>query len=253
LTQLHVQENQPAGVPPLSLTGERTLPDVPEENYWYRRHLVVYEWIAERVRGATVADLACGEGYGSDVLAATAAEVVGVDANPEAHEHARLRYRRPNLSFARDLVEAYDRPSDAIVFLQTIEHVPDPAELLGRFARLAAVAYISTPNRLTLAPPGAEKSENPWHLREYTVREYRELLAPHFESVELLGLYHARKLRLHELALNVGWDRVHKALRLTKPFYDRFTPAIASSDFDLRPEGACDLDRALDFIAVCRS
>ena len=46
-----MQQNQPPGVPPLALTGERTLPDVPEENYWFRRHLAVYEWIAERVRG----------------------------------------------------------------------------------------------------------------------------------------------------------------------------------------------------------
>ncbi|MET0824198.1 MAG: class I SAM-dependent methyltransferase, partial [Solirubrobacterales bacterium] len=101
MEEAHLQQNQPAGVPPLALTGERTLPDVPDENYWFRRHLAVYEWIAERVRGATVADLACGEGYGSDVLAERAAEVVGVDANPEAHEHARLRYRRPNLRFER--------------------------------------------------------------------------------------------------------------------------------------------------------
>ena len=62
----HVQRNQPPGVPPLELTGERTLPDVPEENYWFRRHLAVYEWIAERVGGLRVADLACGEGYGAD-------------------------------------------------------------------------------------------------------------------------------------------------------------------------------------------
>ena len=253
MTHVHLQENQPAGVPPLSLTGERTLPDVPEENYWFRRHLAVYEWIAGRVRGLRVAELACGEGYGADLLATTASEVVGVDANPEAHEHARLRYRRPNLRFERTLVETFDEPCDAITFLQTIEHIEDPGELLGHFAGLASVSYVSTPNRLTLAPEGAEKSENPWHLREYTAAEYRALLAPHFESVELFGLYHARKLRLHELALNAGWDRVHKALRLTKPFYDRFVPAIDSSDFELRREDASDLDRALDFIAVCRS
>ena len=66
----YLQENQPPGVPPLPLTGERTLPDVPEENYWFRRHLVVYEWIAARVGGKRVVDMACGEGYGSDVLAA---------------------------------------------------------------------------------------------------------------------------------------------------------------------------------------
>src|SRR5437764_11055280 len=86
---VHEQRDQPDGVPPLQLTGERTLPDVPEENYWFRRHLAVYEWIARRVAGLRVVDLACGEGYGADVLAWNAADVIGVDANPEAFEHAR--------------------------------------------------------------------------------------------------------------------------------------------------------------------
>jgi hypothetical protein len=48
---VYVQQSQPPGVPPLALTGERTLPDVPAENYWFRRHLAVYEWIAARVPG----------------------------------------------------------------------------------------------------------------------------------------------------------------------------------------------------------
>ena len=58
----------------------------------------------------------------------------------------------------------------------------------------------------------------------------------------------ARKLRAHELAIRFGWDRVHPALHLTKPFYDRFIPAISAGDFRLRPG---DLDRSLDFVAVC--
>ena len=114
---VYEQRNQPEGVPPLTLTGERTLPDVPEENYWFRRHLAVYEWISARVGGLRVLDLACGEGYGSDVLARTAASVVGVDANPEAYEHARLRYRRENLRFERGLIETFSAPADAVVFL----------------------------------------------------------------------------------------------------------------------------------------
>jgi SAM-dependent methyltransferase len=252
----YVQQDQPEGVPALELTGERTLPDVPEENYWYRRHLAVYEWIAEQCRGLRVADLACGEGYGSAVLARTAAEVVGVDANPDAHAHASARYSRPGLSFERGLVEDFKGGGggdsfDAIVFLQTIEHVHEPGRLLEGFAEAAPVSYVSTPNRLTLAAPGAEKSDNPWHLREYTASEYRELLEPHFSGVEILGLFHARRLRVHELAIAAGWDRVHKALRLTKPFYDRFVPAIAASDFALRADA--ELDRALDFVAVCHA
>ena len=248
-----VQRDQPPGVPPLPLTGERTLPDVPAENYWFQRHLVVYEWIAARVGGERVVDMACGEGYGSDVLAGSAASVVGVDANPEAHEHARLRYVRPNLRFERDLVETFAEPCDAVVFLQTIEHVADPGAILEHFKSMLAspgVAYVSTPNLLTLAPPGAEKSENPWHLKEYRAAEFGELCRAHFGRVELLGLFHAGKLRVHDLALRLGWDEVHKRLRLTKPFYDRFTPAIAASDFVLRPG---NLDAALDFIAVCRT
>ena len=80
--------------------------------------------------------MACGEGYGCGVLARSAAEVVGVDANPEAHEHARLRYVAPNLRFERDLVETFAEPCDAVVFLQTIEHVQDPGAMLEHFKAL---------------------------------------------------------------------------------------------------------------------
>lgn len=251
---LYLQENQPDGVPPLSLTGERTLPDVPAENYWYRRHLAIYEWIARRVGGQRVLDMACGEGYGSMVLAGAAASVVGVDANHEAHEHARARYRAPNLRFARGMVESWGQPGscDAIVFLQTIEHVADPPAVLEHFAALLApggVAYISTPNLLTLAAPGAAKSENPWHVREYRAEEFSALCEASFRTVDMLGLVHARRLAAHEQALRLGWDRVHRTLGISQPFYDRFTPAIATSDFTL---SHAHLDRALDFLAVCR-
>ncbi len=240
-------------MPPLELTGERTLPDVPPENYWFRRHLAVYEWIAPRVAGLAVLDLACGEGYGSDVLAGSASSVVGVDANPEAYEHARARYVRSNLRFERGMVESFGEPGafDAVVFLQTVEHVPEPAAVLEHVGSLlteAGRAYISTPNVLTLAPPGAERSDNPWHLREYRHQEFRALAESVFPSVRLLGLFHARKLRAHEVALKLGWDAMHARLRLTRPFYDRFTPAISSRDFALR---AARLDGALDFLAVC--
>ena len=241
-------------MPPLELTGERTLPDVPLENYWFQRHLAVYEWISARVVGLRVIDMACGEGYGSEVLSRTAASVVGVDANPEAHEHAAVRYRRENLRFERGIVEAHGDPGvfDAVVFLQTIEHVQDPKGVLEHFASLLApggVAYVTTPNVLTLAPPGAEKSGNPWHVREYRAHEFDELCRSVFADVQMLGLFHARKLRLHELALALGWDTIHARLGITGAFYDRFTPSISTRDFALRPN---NLDRALDFLAVCR-
>jgi SAM-dependent methyltransferase len=252
---LYEQRDQPPGVPPLALTGERTLPDVPEENYWYRRHLAVYEWIAERVWGRRVADLACGEGYGSKVLSRTAASVIGVDANPEAYEHARLKYTTDRVTFERDMIERWTGDVDCVVFLQTIEHVQDPDAVLEHIKAVVGpggVAFVSTPNLLTLAPEGAEKSGNPWHVKEYRAAEFRKLCARHFSGVDVFGLFHARKLALHALALRLGWDRVHGLLRLTGPFYERFTPAIAAGDFALRHSDDADLDRALDFLAVLR-
>jgi hypothetical protein len=151
------------------------------------------------------------------------------------------------------------------VFLQTIEHVADPEGILRHFREMlrpGGVVYVSTPNVLTLAPAGAEKSDNPWHLKEYRAGEFRELCESVFGDVELLGLFHARKLRAHELALKAGWDSVHAALGITGPFYDRFTPAISARDFAFKtpprkPSLRCGgragpLDRALDFIAVLR-
>jgi hypothetical protein len=72
--------------------------------------------------------------------------------------------------------------------------------------------------------------------------------------VQLLGLFHARKLRLHQWAIErARWDDVHRRLGITERFYDRFTPAIGVRDFALRSaEQGADLDRALDFLAVCR-
>jgi SAM-dependent methyltransferase len=254
---LYVQRDQPPGVPPLQLTGERTLPDVPEENYWYRRHLAVYEWIAERTGGRRVVDLACGEGYGTAVLGRSAASVVGVDANPDAYEHARLKYTGGNVRFERDMIETWTGDVDCVVFLQTIEHVQDPDAVLARLRDLigpGGVAYVSTPNVLTLAPKGAERSGNPWHLKEYRAGEFRALCEAHFSSVQLLGLFHARKLRLHQWAIeHARWDEIHRRLGMTTRFYDRFTPAIGVRDFSLRSgEQGADLDRALDLLAVCR-
>lgn len=251
------QSGQPAGVPPLELTGERTLPDVPAENYWFQRHLVVYEWIRARVGGLRVVDMACGEGYGSDVLARTASQVVGVDANPAAFEHARARYGRPGVRFERTLIDAFSEPCDAVVFLQTIEHVTNPGDILGHFASLVAASprpaiYVSTPNVLTLAPEGAERSGNPWHVHEYRAAEFRALCAEHLGEVELYGLFHAGRLAAHQFAIeHLGWDRAHARLGITERFYDRFTPAISLRDFALVHEHDRDLDGALDFLAVC--
>ncbi len=259
-TKSVIQQQQPPGVPPLEMTGERTLPDVPQENYWYQRHVVVYEWVARRAVGRRVVDLACGEGYGAAILAARAAEVTGVDANPEAYEHARLKYRRPNLRFTRELVEEFASPVDVAVFLQTIEHVRDPENMVRHFATLVAdtdgEVVVSTPNVLTLAAPGEAKSDNPWHIKEYRPGEFHELLRRHFEEVDLYGLYHARKMAAFDRAmraLSIDSHVLHRQGGRGRSMRAMFTSAIGPRDFELRGVAVAEeLADAQDLIAVAR-
>ena len=205
------QTGQPAGVPPLELTGERTLPDVPEENYWFRA-------TSSSTSGSARASAACASSTWRAARATARTcwrgpprEVVGVDANPEAFEHAGAKYARPGVRFERTLIDAFAEPRDAVVFLQTIEHVTNPGEILGRFAGLLGPGR----RRLRLDAQRAHarargrraQSGNPWHVHEYRAEEFRALLRAQFGDVELLGLFHARKLRAHEVALErLGWD-----------------------------------------------
>src|SRR2546423_10425196 len=69
----------------LPLTGERTVPGVPSENYWFRRHEAAYRFAAERIRGR-VLDLGCGEGYGAAVLSDEHAVTAG-EPRPPAGPH----------------------------------------------------------------------------------------------------------------------------------------------------------------------
>ena len=206
-------------------------------------------------RGLDVVDMACGEGYGSAVLARRAARVTGVDANPEATSTRAPSTRAPACAFARDLVQTWAEPVDAVVFLQTIEHVEDPGAILdalqARSCRPGGVAYVSTPNVLTLAGPDREKSDNPWHVKEYRADEFRELCEAHFDRVEMLGLFHARKLR----AARVGDRERALGRRPRAARHHRSRSTTGSSRRSPRATSRCrpaPLDRALDFLAILR-
>src|SRR6266487_2503742 len=87
----------PALHPPptgLALTGERTLPGIPIENYWFRRHEAAYAALLPFCRGAVVLEAGCGEGYGADRIAGVARRVIGVDYDPATVRHVRDAYPR---------------------------------------------------------------------------------------------------------------------------------------------------------------
>ena len=125
-------------------TGERFLPGVAGEIAYEHCHR--YAFARRFVRGARVLDAACGEGYGTALLADVAASVVGIDIEPQVVADATRRYAssRANVRFAAASVTRLplaDASVDAIVSFETIEHVgaDDQRARLAEFARVCDV------------------------------------------------------------------------------------------------------------------
>ena len=175
--------------PSLPLTGERTLPGVAAENYWYRRHEAAYRWLAGElsVPGATVVEAGCGEGYGGQVLAdAGAALVAGLDLDLATLRHAAVAY--PDVPVAAANLVALplaDGAVDLVVCSQVVEHLWDQDAFVAECARVLRPGgrlVVTTPNRLTF-PPG-----NVFHSRELDATELTALVGRHLEVRSVLGL-----------------------------------------------------------------
>jgi SAM-dependent methyltransferase len=166
----------------LTFTGERFTPEH-RGPIWYE-HWHRYCAAAPLVRGRVVLDAACGEGYGSMLLAGSASRVIGIDVGAEAVAHARARYRAPNLSFARASVTAVplaDGAVDAIVSFETIEHLAAQREMLAEFRRVLArdgILVVSSPNRPVYNETG--EVDNAFHVRELDRGELKALLDADF-------------------------------------------------------------------------
>lgn len=234
----------------LPLTGERTVPGITVENYWHQRHVAAYRFAAHRCRGARVVDAGCGEGYGTSLLAETAA-VTGVDLDAAAIAHARRTY--PGVGFIRGDVCALPLPDaslDAVVSLQVIEHVAAPERLVAEAARVlrdGGELVCATPNRLTFSPEGAPT--NPFHVFELAPGELVDLLAPHFRVTALLGVHHGRRLR----ALESLARRTLPELLLASPpdawgpLLRGVVPRVRADDFVLRADR---VESSLDLLAI---
>ncbi len=122
----------------LPADGERFLPDrMPGNIELEHRHR--YLFAAQLAGGREVLDIASGEGYGSAILAASARRVIGVDISPAAVEHAKRRYRLPNLEFSCGSCSAIplaDASVDLVVSFETLEHHAEHAQMLAQVRRV---------------------------------------------------------------------------------------------------------------------
>jgi 2-polyprenyl-3-methyl-5-hydroxy-6-metoxy-1,4-benzoquinol methylase len=154
-------------------------------------HVPRYSLAKPLAAGKTVLDFGCGTGYGSAMLATVAREVTGLDIDESALVWARETHGRANLNFiCRDNLGA-DLPAasfDLVTCFEMIEHVDLATQqrVIASLARLLkddGLFLISTPNPEVTALYGA----NPYHVREMTEAELRDLVTPHFPHVSVLG------------------------------------------------------------------
>ena len=232
----------------LSLTGERTLPGIWHENYWFQRHLAAYEAVRAAAPGGVVVEAGCGEGYGAALLAPGREAVIALDYDASAVAHVRRAHPDvPVLQANLVALPLRDRSVDAVVSLQTLEHVWDQDAFLAecvRVLRPTGMLALSTPNRLTFSPglgPG-EKPRNPFHSRELAPGELVNLLSEHGTVTAIRGLRHGPAIR--------EWERSHGSVvdaQLARP-YRQWDPGLAGLVAALTVD---DFTLAADELATC--
>ncbi len=184
----------------LPWTGERFIPQSVAGDTALE-HLHRYALAQQLARGKRVLDVACGEGYGSFLLAEHAVSVIGVDLAPEAVAHASSTYRRENLQFLAGNCTQLPLPDacmDVAISFETLEHHAEHEAMLRELRRVLTpegVLLISTPERHHYSTE--RNYRNPFHVLELSEGEFRQLLARHFAH----AAYYAQRVVYASLAV----------------------------------------------------
>lgn len=176
----------------MKYTGERIIPDAGELYSLFKHHLSLYEFAACFAKDKVVLDVGCGEGYGANLLAEQAKKVMAVDGSQEAIEHARGIYLKDNLEYRAMDAAQLDFTGgsfDLVVAIELIEHLKEYRKFLDGVCRVlssSGIFILSTP-RLNNASSG-HLAANPYHVNEFTLSEFADLLHEYFYTVEILGV-----------------------------------------------------------------
>ena len=163
--------------------------DDPSNNVTYQRSLYAYEYARPLIKGKKVADIGCGNAYGTALMAADAASIVGVDYDQQTLDENRARYKNlANLSFERATVPPIPFPDnsfDVVTTFQFIEHIHQRREFMIECLRIlkpGGTVIITTPNiKRSLA-------RNPYHIHEYTFAEMQTEAGSVTPQFDLQGL-----------------------------------------------------------------
>ena len=170
------------------IEAEERLRNDPSSELW-GEHRARYRFAAQFATRQRVLDVACGSGFGLQMLGEAGGVPVGVDLDADALVSARLLDRRARIARAdATRLPLGDRSLDLVTSFETIEHVADASGLvreLRRVLRRGGRLILSTPNRAF--GPRERHTGNPFHVREFTAAELRQLLLEFFGYVRLYG------------------------------------------------------------------
>jgi len=173
----------------LNYGGERFVPGMHGEGAV--DHLHRYVLARKIATGLDVLDIACGEGYGSAILAQVAHKVIGIDINSDTVSHARTNYNADNLRFYHGdctRLSLEDTCVDLVVSFETIEHHDQHIAMMREIRRVLrpdGVLLISSPNRPEF---NRDRSEPyPFHVKELDYDEFNALLRAEFCNIDFYG------------------------------------------------------------------
>lgn len=174
----------------MEFTGERFIPGQTDIELEIE-HLNRYQFARQFVKDKVVLDAACGEGYGSDLLARDASKVYGIDLSEESITYARNRYdnRRISYQVASICQLPFEADTfDVIVSFETLEHVDGNSQIqflqeAERVLKQDGLLVISTPNHRVYK----ERGENHFHVKELEYEEFRALLEKRFPFVSFFS------------------------------------------------------------------
>jgi SAM-dependent methyltransferase len=229
----------------LTFTGERFLPDCEREIWYehYHRYAMARHWVT----GKDVLDAACGEGYGSHLLAQQANSVIGVDIDEQAICHADKTYQQDNLTFIQsDVLQLplQDNTFDVVVSFETLEHLAEHQQLLAEFKRVLkpdGVLLISTPDKHEYSDKTG--FDNEYHVRELYRSEFETLIDAHFENSQWFGqklMFLSSIWRLDQPARQLQHDHMSEGQLSSETAFAPMYYVVAASDRPMASMPAMD-------------
>ena len=169
----------------LNYTGERLATQTININTI--EHLHRYAFVLELVKDKYVLDIACGEGYGSNLIAKQAKYVFGVDIDSATIKHANSKYSSENLKFIESSTSNIPLESDSVdivVSFETIEHHDKHEEMMQEISRVLkpdGILIISSPEKSTNEDIALYRNE--FHIKELYFKDFNTLLSKYFQYI----------------------------------------------------------------------